>query len=735
MSIQGLRGNRSVVGNAVRVTAAACVGFYLSRYALGLTVMAVYAAFTAVSLGALARIPGSGRQRAATVLTAVPAGLLLLTLGTLLAVRTWAAVLGMLVVGFVIAYAGTTGPRIAGAAPGMQLLYILPCFPPYAPQMLGQRLAGFLLGAALLVAAQRFLLPEPDTPPFRRLLAGAADAAADLAELLGAPAPGPLLARARAAADALRPSRVPPADVPASPTVAHKAMGHAAEAARTLLARLDALHTAEGAHRAYRPETVALLTGIGEAARGAARALGDGRRLRPGQGPSAAELERELGPVRTHQALDTLERLDADDRLVYLRRRSLVVQAADATVVLVLATRLLCGDRSVDRDTAGHAFGYARAHAPQLWWLRLTSHLTPRSVIFQNACRFALGLAAARAVAGVLDLQHGFWVLLATLTLTRTTSLETRSAVRQALLGTLAGALLAGGLLALVADRAVVYAVLLPPVMLLAFALGPLRGLAWAQGGFTLVVATLFAQVSRVTWHLAPVRLADVLAGSVIGLVCGLVAWPRGAGSEVRRSMAALCAAVAESIGRTAARVVDRPEAGATGDLGGRAVASGGPGAAGRDTETDIGEINRALALARESLAQFQCEPREHTARQPDWPVVLVAAADARRGERLLPGRPGRIIHRETGDWLRRAADDTAAGYRTLARRLAADHTAPPDRGPPPLDVRGLLAVVQRIPPDSPDREARALAAALLLDSVIWLDALTTDLTRIEEEI
>lgn len=721
-----------MVGNAVRVTAATSVGFYLCRYGLGLTVMAVYAAFTAVSLGALARIPGSGRQRAATVLTAVPAGLLLLTLGTLLAVRTWAAVLGMLVVGFVIAYAGTTGPRIAGAAPGMQLLYILPCFPPYAPQMLGQRLAGFLLGAALLAAAQRFLLPEPDTPPFRRLLAGAADAAADLADLHGAPAPGPLLDRARAAADALRPSRVPPADLPASPTLAHKAMWHAAEAVRTLLARLDALHTAEGAHRAYRPETVALLTGIGDAARGSARALGDGHRLRPGQGPSAADLERELGPVRTQQALDTLERLGADDRLVYLRRRSLVVQAADATVVLVLATRLLGGDRSVDRDAAGHAFGYARAHTPGLWWLRLTSHLTPRSVIFQNACRFALGLAAARAVAGVLDLQHGFWVLLATLTLTRTTSLETRSAVRQALLGTLAGAVLAGGLLALVDDRAVVYAVLLPPVMLLAFALGPLRGLAWAQSGFTLVVATLFAQVSRVTWHLAPVRLTDVLAGSVIGLACGLVAWPRGAGSEVRRSMAALSAAVAESIGRTAARVVDRPAAGGT---GGGAAAPGGPGAAGRDAEADIGAINRALALARESLAQYQSEPREHTARQPDWPAVLAAAADARRGERLLPVRPGRITHRETGDWLRRAAEDTAAGYRALALRLGADHTAPPDGAPPPLDVRGLLAVVRRIPPDSPDRAARALAAALLLDSVIWLDALTTDLTRIREEI
>lgn len=155
-----------MVGNAVRVTTASCAAFYLCRYGLGLTVMSVYATFTVVSLGALARIPGSGRQRATTVLTAIPAGLVLVTLGTLLAVQTWAAVAGMLVIGFVVAYAGTTGPRIAGAAPGMQLLYILPCFPPYAPDFLGQRLSGFLLGAVLLALAQRFLMPEPDTPSF-----------------------------------------------------------------------------------------------------------------------------------------------------------------------------------------------------------------------------------------------------------------------------------------------------------------------------------------------------------------------------------------------------------------------------------------------------------------------------------------------------------------------------------------------------------------------------------------
>ncbi|WP_052808929.1 FUSC family protein [Streptomyces natalensis] len=706
-----------MVGTAARVTAAACIAFYLCRYGLDAAVMALYATFTVVALGALARIPGSGRQRAATTLWALPAGTALVVLGTLLAVRTWAAVLGMLVIGFLVAYAGSAGPRIAGAAPGMQLLYILPCFPPYAPDTLDQRVYGFVLGAVLLAAAQVLILPGPVTPPFPALLADAAEAAAALADHHDGPAPEGALARARTAADRLRPSRVPPADLPASPTRAHKAMAHAAETVRTLLAQLAALHGAAAPRGGYHAETVALLHGIAAALREAARALRAGRR--PGAEPSVAALQAGLDPVRTRRAVAALERLGADDRLVFLRRRALVVQAADSAVVLVLATRLLLGDRGVGRDPAGHAFAYARAPAWVLWWRRLSAHFTPRSVIFQNACRFALGLAAARAVAGVLDLSHGFWVLLATLTLTRTTSLETRWVVRQALVGTLIGAAAAGVLLALVEERTTVYALVLPVVMLAAFTLGPLRGPAWAQGGFTLVVATLFAQVAPVTWQLAPTRFADVLTGSVIGLACGLLAWPRGAGSELRRSMAGVCTAVADAVGRTAARVVE-PAAGPADGAG-------------------IVALNRALVLAEESLAQYQSEPREETARQPDWPAVLAAGAHARRGERLLPGRPGRIGDRAVGGWLRREAGRTAEEYRALAERLRTERPdgvrsapAEPDTSQL-LDIRGLLEVVPA-PPPGPDTD-RAAAAALLVDAVIWLDTLTADLRRIRTEL
>lgn len=128
-----------VVRRGVRVAVAAGAGFYPLLHAADRPVAALYALFAPVALGLLSHIPGSGRQRAAVMLCALPPALALASLGTLLAVDTWAAVGGMLVVGFLLAFAAVAGPRPAGAGPGLQLFYILACFPrtPPAPWATG----------------------------------------------------------------------------------------------------------------------------------------------------------------------------------------------------------------------------------------------------------------------------------------------------------------------------------------------------------------------------------------------------------------------------------------------------------------------------------------------------------------------------------------------------------------------------------------------------------------------
>ena len=87
----------------------------------------------------------------------------------------------------------------------------------------------------------------------------------------------------------------------------------------------------------------------------------------------------------------------------------------------------------------------------------------------QHAVRIALALAAARLIAGGLDLSHGFWALLTTLTVMRTSAAGTRTTVIPAVRGTLVGAVLAAALLLLAGDHTLVYAVAMPPVFFLAF--------------------------------------------------------------------------------------------------------------------------------------------------------------------------------------------------------------------------------------------------------------------------
>ena len=119
------------------------------------------------------------------------------------------------------------------------------------------------------------------------------------------------------------------------------------------------------------------------------------------------------------------------------------------TKSLIFAIRIAAGAPITRTRTPAAArpgqFWFAYRSTPELWWHRLKENLTPRSVAFQGALRLAAALAVARLLAGVLDLSHGFWVLLTILTVLRTSAAETRSTLRPALIGTVAGSVAAAG--------------------------------------------------------------------------------------------------------------------------------------------------------------------------------------------------------------------------------------------------------------------------------------------------
>ncbi|MFY4722547.1 FUSC family protein [Streptomyces sp. LaBMicrA B280] len=713
---------------AVQVTLVAAGGFYLFRYGLDRPAAATYALFAAVALGGLSRIPGTGRQRAVVVLRLIPVGWLLVIVGTYLSVRTWSAVVGMLVVGFALAFSAVGGPRPAGAAPGLQLLYILPSFPPYDPGQLGDRLLGTTTGMALLVLAEALLFPEPTPPPYRARAAHAAAVAARCTALLAAP-PYVLsraeIRTAREAGHRLRSLTVPEADRPAGPGVRDRALAHTGLATRALLSRLPRLSAMSGG--GVRPLTTpdgdarppaapccppdALVTDVLDAV--ARLATATAGCLRTGASPLAAY--QELAAVRAVLAARSAAHPGQGETPApdVLRRHAAALEVADAALAMGAAADLAVHGRRASVTGPPERFWYAAARAPALWWHRVRGHAGRRSVFFQNAVRIALALTAARLVAGVDTLPHGFWATLATLTLTRTTMDETWSTIRSALAGTLAGALVTGGTLALVSTHTNVYAVLLPLWMLFAFTVGPVKGVGWAQGLFTVLVALVFAQLAPPTWRLAEVRLLDVLVGSAIGAVFGLLAWPRGAHDELRYAAAELLRRAAEIVVATSASVALE---GPLRREGQTVVPAGMPGHR---------SLQHAVILAESAYGQFQCEPTPFGGRGRgpvlpgvDWQAALMA------GHHTLWGSE-RLLEPPCTGLGPAATAVSGLGDRVAGRMLLISAALDPGGDTPTGQVPHLarsLAGADAEPPGAP---------RLYYATVSWLDSLMADLSRI----
>ncbi len=687
------------VRRAARVTLVACIGFYTGRYLLGNPVFATYSLFGAVALGALAQIPGSPRQRSRTLMMILPAVWLLVTLGTVLAVRDWSAALGMFVLGFAVSYAGVGGPRLVGVVNGLQLLYILPCFPPYAPGTLGLRLAGVTVAVVLLAIAERFLWPDPSPEPYEQVLARAVstvaaclDAAAGC--LRGEPGARDELARrlpaTTDAAEALRPSLLDPGQRPASASRRDHALSQAASVLRYSVSRLSDLFEVDGTDQLRAPAGANLLAEAAASTRTVAAWL-------RGTGPVP-------DPTGMMAALDTFREARAavvpngvhPDRL---RLGALALAVADGIKVLVTAAEVAAGatlapDRTPPALQPG-SFWYAYLPTWRLWWSRLRAHFTPRSVYFQGALRLAFALAVARLLAGVLDLSHGFWVLLAVLTLLRTSAAQTRMASWPILTGTVIGAVVAGVILVVVVDPPV-YAIALPVLMLVGFSVGPLLGQLWGQAAFTIVIAVIFAQLAPSDWRLAEARVVDVSLGVAIGVLIGLFAWPRGGTGELHRAVGAFFDDCAGTIRETVSVLTD----------------SGPPGEPGEA----LPRARHDVTLAEASYALYQSERRGPSGARLDWQAAMMAGHHVVRGaEDLLRSGPAGHLT-DCVRPLQSLSSSVSSGYADLATRLIHHNVVSFTRPTTPTQ-------------DWPDNLGVSLYH--LADLRVWLEGLADDLGRV----
>src|SRR5262245_9427187 len=171
-----------------------------------------------------------------------------------------------------------------------------------------------------------------------------------------------------------------------------------------------------------------------------------------------------------------------------------------------------------------------------------------RSVWLQNSVRGAVALAISVFIAQSLSLQHGFWVVLGTLSVLRSNALSTGWSIVSALGGTAAGIVI-GALLviAIGTHQAALWAVLPFAVLLAAYA--P-RAISFAAGqaGFTMALLVLFNIIQPVGWTVGVVRVEDVAIGFAVSLGVGLLFWPRGAGALLRSDLASAFARSADYV-------------------------------------------------------------------------------------------------------------------------------------------------------------------------------------------
>jgi uncharacterized membrane protein YccC len=190
------------------------------------------------------------------------------------------------------------------------------------------------------------------------------------------------------------------------------------------------------------------------------------------------------------------------------------------------------------------------------------SHRTMGSVWLRNSVRGAIGLTLAVLVARVTDAQNGFWVVLGTISVLRSSALATGTTVVEAITGTVIGIVVGGLIVAAIGDHAALLWAVLPLAVLLG-AYSP-RAISFTAGqaGFTIVIVVLFNLLNPIGWRVGVVRIEDVAIGCAISLLTGFLLWPRGAADVLRESIGAAYETAARYLDRTIATMLGAERAG-----------------------------------------------------------------------------------------------------------------------------------------------------------------------------
>ncbi|HEX3981295.1 MAG TPA: FUSC family protein [Acidimicrobiales bacterium] len=545
---------------SVRAAVVVPLVFGLTHVVFSNPQVSLFGAFGSFALLLLVDFPGRPRTRLVSYVALFLVGSGFIAVGTVVSTHKVAAVAAMAVVGFAVLFAGIVAPQAASASTAALLVFVLPVAVAQPAGAVGPRLLGWAVAGAFCIPSCMLIWPTPWHDDLRRHVSAAISAVGRLVLATGRHGPDPDARGAVTSAmsqlrDQFRGTPYPPTGAVAGAVALAKLVGRvewvAGNASRlnreaTSVTAASVRSVIEAAAETLRLSASLICDGGGfpvddpalvREVQTATRTLdhvidheldeevstlldpdiplagdvtgGVDRVGRAGPGESHASVAPWLDPSFHVRGLGIATEMVSDAAL----------EAAGAQAV---------GDRTL---------GTSPESTARSVWTRLATHLSFRSVWFRNAVRGGAGLALAVAVVEVTDVEHGFWVVLGTLSVLRSNALGTGATALRAVGGTAVGFVVGSLIMVGVANHTALLWVLLPIAVLVAGVAPSLISFAAGQAGFTLVVIILFNIIDPEGWRVGLTRIEDVAIGCGVSIVVGLLFWPRGATAALGRAL------------------------------------------------------------------------------------------------------------------------------------------------------------------------------------------------------
>lgn len=507
---------------------------------IGQPVAGFNAAFALVCLLVLSDLIGPRRERAASLLLIGAAGAVSLALGALLAQYPVALVVMALLLGFAVTILGVLRGFVSSAAVPILLPFFLAATTPHAATNLLPMEAGWVIGTALSICAVVLLWPYFPPTKFSDTLTSLVQVQSRAVAILWQPR-------------ATRQEQL-------------AAVGAADEPSQTLESMFRGELKRPGS--AYRRERTML------------RLFEEVRRLRLGLRLVARQGSPPHFRDDAQLSADTANALDRAAELVPARTADLssfieLQQSRDAhwrAVEGSAAELLSAGDAEAVKKRVSAAFSVrmlsmlslpivrdapltnapARTRIPDTQvagttvpsvvsvihpWRQVRSELNPAAPWFRNALRLGLAIAIALVVVEVTDVEKGYWVVLATLSVLRLDRKTTGLVAGQVFIGQLIGFVVGAGLLLVLRDYPQLAWVTLPLVVGLAGYVTGTAGTIVSQVVFTATLINLVAISLPDSRGISQLRLLDAVLGLVVAVVVSLLILPRGVMPQVEASL------------------------------------------------------------------------------------------------------------------------------------------------------------------------------------------------------